>query len=71
MESYHGNTRDLTFKNGKVQSSPLFLDAANGVGYLGMKDLLPFLESTGFKANLFNTEIDIAERLNHQVFFTY
>jgi len=44
----------------------LFLDAANGVGYLGMKDMAPFLDS-GFKAALMNTEIDVAEKLNHQV----
>ncbi len=45
----------------------MFLDAANGVGYLGMKDMAPFLDSTGFKAALMNTEIDVAEKLNHQV----
>jgi hypothetical protein len=49
----------------------LFLDTANGVGFIGMKGLAPLLDSTGFKAVLLNTEIDVAEKLNHDVFFLY
>jgi hypothetical protein len=49
----------------------LFLDTANGVGFIGMKGLGPFLDSKGFNAVLLNTEIEVAEKLNHEVFFLF
>ena len=45
----------------------IFLDVANGVGEIAMRNLIKFLEFSSFQVKMLNTDTQTPEKLNHQV----